>query len=571
MARNSLSSFTSSVSEANGYESISEHSLEVPKSRFIFQVDVFPSQVLGRGSFGTVCKGDWLGNEVAVKKLHKVFFEATVSESERNGVLRAFARELNILFQLKHPNIVTFFGVYDAEGESTLTLGPGTCLVQELLHCSLSVRNRAEPRLDFRQVIDISLGIVSGLRYLHERSEPIVHRDLASKNVLLSKYGVPKISDLGVAKVLNAAQKMAQHSRQPGTDLYMPPEVKIEGVGYDFSVDIYSFGVILMEVSIGRDPTATEAFRMGASLHIVPETERRRGDLSLLEGSPVKPIVLCCLARREDRPSAKTVYQQLKNMQRVSEYTMLPIVPVIATVPTYTPAMIQHHMEDPGRCGRLEHQLRTLRTEKAQLQLQLQRYSALSMGRRGSPDQLCSTSFPIVEREKVKFYEATLRSKDAEVHDLRQKLASLEQQLSKTSLSSQPLTNGSTTPEYSSAPRGYMARGVPDPIPHLPHPSSHATSLAGRDTDANEVKIMKRQLERFKNLSVELDLKLKDAKLELSQYATRQTGTDMQARFEVEALQAENRMLRSELDRAVRDNSRLQQESAFNYRQAKMY
>ena len=586
MARNSLSSEAS----VNNCESISEQSFQVPKSWFISEVDQFPNEVLGRGSFGTVCKGDWLGSKVAIKTLHRVFFETTISETQRNAVLRTFGRELNILFQLKHPNIVTFYGVYDTEGQGTLTLGPGTCLVQELLYCSLSVRNRAEPRLDLRQVVDISLGIVSGLRYLHERSEPIVHRDLASKNILLSQYGIPKISDLGVAKVLSSAQNFTQHSRQPGTDLYMPPEVKIEGVGYNYLVDVYSFGVILMEISIGRDPSATEAFRMshsaGSGLHVVPETERRRSDLILLENTSIKSLVLCCLARRDDRPAAKSVYLQLKKIQRLNEYTNLPVIPVIVTTPSYS---------STPDTSRLEHQVRSLRTENARIQMQLQRLTSFPLSHhhhdaeylqqrqlRSTSDQLCNTSFPLVEREKVKFYEATLRSKDVEVHGLRQKLLSLEQQLSKTSLSSPSLPNGSSSSsEYPPAPRGYLARGVlPEENPATYQSSTYqqpfmtlssSSSLSSSLSSDTDMKQMKRQLEKYKTLSVELDLKLKDAKLELSQYATRQTSTDMQARFEVDALQAENRMLRSELDRAVRDNTRLQHESTFSCRQTNMY
>ena len=315
----------------------------------------------------------------------------------------------------------------------------------------------------------------------------------------------------------------------------------------------------------------------GSSLHVVPETERRRGDLSLLENSSVKSLVLCCLARRDDRPTAKSVYLQLKKIQRLNEYTNLPVIPVISTTPSYSCT------QDPSR---LEQQLRSLRTENVRIQMQLQRLTSLPMGHhrdaeylqqrqlRSTPDQLCNTSFPLVEREKVKLYEATLRSKDVEVHGLRQKVLSLEQQLSKTSLSSAPLPNGSPSTEYPPAPRGYLARGVlPEPTTYqqpfmtLPSSSSLSSSLSS-DTD---MKQMKRQLDKYKTLSVELDLKLKDAKLELSQYATRQTSTDMQARFEVEALQAENRMLRSELDRAMRDNTRLQHESTFSCRQTNMY
>ena len=597
------------LSESGSFSSwpsqIPEDTLQIPQEWFINDIKIDPSHVLGRGSFGTVCLGEWLGSPVAVKRLHEVFFEPSVSIEERNGVLRTFARELTMLFNLKHPNIVMFFGVHDTSGRGELTLTPDTCLVQELLCCSLGARNRQEPRLTYRNVVDISIDIVSALRYLHCRPEPIVHRDLASKNILLTQEGVPKIADLGVAKVISSTQKIVQHSRQPGTDLYMPPEVKVEGAHYDYRIDIYSFGVILMEVSVGRDPTAGEAFRIQdrhqGGLEIVSETERRRRDLHDLGDSPLRTLVLHCLARKEDRPTAKEVHERLKALRKQREYTCLPIIPIMPDSSAGTGSSSQQLHLANARCEILEQKLQSLSTERDLLQKKLEALMKQRMWLSRSPEE-GANSFPMSELEqlrvrnaqlekalqqnpfahsgyaspssfgqgvgidhsRVRLLEATIRSRDSEVADLRRRNISLEQELGQ--YRTEMLVNGFTSSYERPAPRGYVARGALSPSSSSPRHSLVASlpaSSSHPSTENSEAKQMKRQLEKYKNLTMELDMKLKDARLEVSQYEAKKTSTDVQARYEIQALQAENQMLRSDLDRATRDNSRLQQDLSY--------
>lgn len=600
---------TSPLSESGSFSSwqsqIPEDTLQVPQEWFIKDIKIDPSHVLGRGSFGTVCIGEWLGSPVAVKRLHEVFFESSVSTVEKTGILRTFARELTMLFNLKHPNIVMFFGVHDTSGRGELTLTPDTCLIQELLCCSLGARNRQEPRLTYRNVVDISIDVVSALRYLHCRAEPIVHRDLASKNVLLTQEGVPKIADLGVAKVISSTQKFAQHSRQPGTDLYMPPEVKVEGAQYDYRIDIYSFGVILMEISIGRDPTASEAFRVRergqGGLEIVLETERRRRDLQDLGESPLRRLVLRCLARKDDRPTAREVHETLKVLQKQREYTCLPVIPIIPDSSAATGNSVQQLQRAHARCEMLEQKLQSLRLEKDLLQKNMDALMKQRPWLSRAPEESTS-SFPMseleqlrmrnaqlekalqqhsfthsgypspssfgqsttMEQERLRLLEATIRSRDSEVADLRRRNIALEQELGQYRTES--LVNGFTSSYERPTPRGYMARGVLSSSSSSPRHSLVASLPASSSlssAESSEAKQMKRQLEKYKNLTMELDMKLKDARLEISRYESRKTSTDVQARYEIQALQAENQMLRSDLDRATRDNSRLQQDVSY--------
>ena len=386
--------------------SISEDTLAVPEIWFLNEVSVIEDKPLGAGSYGTVYVANWKGCKVACKRLHCIFFESVTVPEHKRAMLKTFAKELNILCRLNHPNIVQFYGVYKESGisQDSLELSPDTLLVQELMHCALDVRNRSAsmPGLSVRNVIDISLGLTSALRYLHERAEPIVHRDLASKNVLLSSSGVPKLADLGVAKVLsssvgNNSSLTQQHTRQPGTELYMPPEVKIEGLSYDSKIDVFSFGAIVLEICLRRDlSTVGEAFRLNplsGSLEVIPEVDRRRKDFEELGDHVLRPLILACLSPKAARPTARDLGAKLLLFKKSVDYTNEPDVPIIMSPATMQPrstingscefppsdAARQSYYEEEtralsSRCETLQQRVEELMSDKDYLSRKLDEY-----------------------------------------------------------------------------------------------------------------------------------------------------------------------------------------------------
>ena len=177
-------------------------------------------RLLGSGAYGEVRQATWKGCPVAAKKLHDIFFRpAVVPEEVCRRMVAGFAAECSLQAQLRHPNIIPLYGVYlPPAGEDGAQAAP--VMITELMAETLRSRINRAPRLTTRDVVDLSLDIASGLRFLHERDEPIGHRDLSANNVMISSGGACKIGDVGLAKVFTPARRLAT-TMKPGTELYI--------------------------------------------------------------------------------------------------------------------------------------------------------------------------------------------------------------------------------------------------------------------------------------------------------------------------------------------------------------
>ncbi|CAM0870573.1 unnamed protein product [Alopecurus aequalis] len=202
------------------------------------------SNKLGEGGFGAVYKGTLRdGEEIAVKRL---------SRSSTQGV-DELRNELALVAKLKHKNLVRLVGVCLEQQERLLVYEfvPNRSLDQILFD------TKKGEQLDWGKRMTIIRGVARGLQYLHEDSQlKVVHRDLKASNVLLDADMNPKISDFGLARLFERGQTQGITRRVIGTYGYMAPEY-VMGGNYSVKSDVFSFGVMVLEILTGRKNSDT--------------------------------------------------------------------------------------------------------------------------------------------------------------------------------------------------------------------------------------------------------------------------------------------------------------------------
>ncbi|XP_043704439.1 cysteine-rich receptor-like protein kinase 2 [Telopea speciosissima] len=207
------------------------------------------SNKLGQGSYGTVYKGVLPdGREFAVKRLFL---------NTRQWVDQ-FLNEVELINCLRHKNLVKLLGC-SADG-------PESLLVYEYyfnksLDQFIFDHSRAKV-LDWEKRLDIIQGVAEGLSYLHEESEiRIIHRDIKASNVLLDDKFKPKITDFGLAR--SFAEGLTHlNTGAVGTIGYMAPEYVVHGHLTE-KADVYSFGVLTLEVVTGQSCTSEVVSQAG--------------------------------------------------------------------------------------------------------------------------------------------------------------------------------------------------------------------------------------------------------------------------------------------------------------------
>ncbi|EOA32012.1 hypothetical protein CARUB_v10015255mg [Capsella rubella] len=226
------------------------------RSRREWEIDpskLIIKSVIARGTFGTVHRGLYDGQDVAVKLLDWGE-EGHRSDAEIASLRAAFTQEVAVWHKLDHPNVTKFIGAAMGTSEMSIQTENGhmgmpsnvCCVVVE--YCpggalkSFLIKTRRR-KLAFKVVIQLSLDLARGLSYLH--SQKIVHRDVKTENMLLDKSRTLKIADFGVARL--EASNPNDMTGETGTLGYMAPEV-LNGSPYNRKCDVYSFGICLWEI-----------------------------------------------------------------------------------------------------------------------------------------------------------------------------------------------------------------------------------------------------------------------------------------------------------------------------------
>ena len=228
-------------------------------------------EVIGRGSYSIIFKGEWQGSPCAIKKarkkVHQIFTSTNViSENERQRTRDNFQKECERSIRLRHPNIIQFFGLYEPQGGGGVRPGFPS-LVMELLHCSLhhllEPPDKSKQPLPMPMQLKLSMlcDVTRGLRYLHSYSPSIIHRDLSSNSVLVTKGMVAKIGNLGTMRFFDP-RRQSQLGNQLGTVVFMPPEASADPPNYGCDIDIFSFACVVLHTLSGKWPSPTQATRI---------------------------------------------------------------------------------------------------------------------------------------------------------------------------------------------------------------------------------------------------------------------------------------------------------------------
>jgi len=266
---------------------------------------------LGEGGFGSVFKAKLRsGPFVAIKMLGK---------SKGNG--QDFINEVATIGRIHHQNVVQLIGF--------CVSGSKRALVYEFMSNGsldkIIFSKEGSEQLSYEKIYDISVGVARGIAYLHHGCEmQILHFDIKPHNILLDENFIPKISDFGLAKLHPIENSIVTMTAARGTIGYMAPELFYKNIGgISHKADVYSFGMLLMEMASKRknlNPHAERSSQMYFPFwiydHIREEENIDIQDLTEEEKKIAKKMIIvalwCIQLKPSNRPSMNRVVKMLE-------------------------------------------------------------------------------------------------------------------------------------------------------------------------------------------------------------------------------------------------------------------
>lgn len=239
---------------------------------------------IGRGGMATVYKAyhPALDRYVAIKGMHRAF-------TEDPNFLARFQREAQVVARLEHPNIVPIYDFSQHEGQPYLVMKyiEGETLKARLFRGALLGDD----------IFEIIESIGAALTYAHEQG--ILHRDIKPSNVLLGNDGRIYLADFGLARIAQAGESTMSMDMMLGTPQYISPEQALGKQDLDEGTDIYSFGVMLYELTVGQVPYSADTPFSVVHDHIytpLPLPRVRNADVP----ETVERVLLKALAKQRD-------------------------------------------------------------------------------------------------------------------------------------------------------------------------------------------------------------------------------------------------------------------------------
>ncbi|RHN82104.1 putative protein kinase RLK-Pelle-DLSV family [Medicago truncatula] len=246
------------LKENFGHESTTLEGLQFEMDVIRTATDNFSHEnKIGKGGFGEVYKGILFdGRHIAVKRL---------SSNSKQGIVE-FKNEILLIAKLQQRNLVALIGFCLEEQEKIL-------IYEYVPNGSLDyiLFDTRQQNLSWDQRYKIIGGTALGILYLHEYSRlKVIHRDLKPSNVLLDENMNPKISDFGMARIVQIDQDRGHTNKIAGTRGYMSPEYAMLG-HFSEKSDVFSFGVIVLEIITGKrniNPYESHHFTEGLTSYV---------------------------------------------------------------------------------------------------------------------------------------------------------------------------------------------------------------------------------------------------------------------------------------------------------------
>ncbi|KAF8015213.1 hypothetical protein BT93_H0882 [Corymbia citriodora subsp. variegata] len=266
---------------------------------------------LGEGGYGSVYKGILRsGNEVAVKILN---------ESKSNG--QDFISEVATIGRIHHVNVVQLVGFCFDYSKQALVYD---FMPNGSLDKHISNKDGNDP-LDYKKMHEISLGIARGIEYLHRGCDmQILHFDIKPHNILLDRSFTPRISDFGLARLYPTGHNTVSLTAARGTLGYMALELFYKDIGgISYKADVYSFGMMLMEMAGRRrninahvERSSETYFPLWVYDQLGKEREVERIDVIEEERETTRKMIIvalwCIQLSPNDRPSMRKVLNMLE-------------------------------------------------------------------------------------------------------------------------------------------------------------------------------------------------------------------------------------------------------------------